>query len=225
MKNNLIKSIIGLICFTLVFSIISPSLAQATESQDLQINNSFSQETLVDNEIDKEEINDFLYSEEDFQDTLPYEEALAIYQNKLLENSNSNIEPSTQQRNLFRLVFSVVRSGVNYVVKVTSKGKKIKDVRNGKLEVDVSKHINANNRFKDYGSMDKLVKYIVEDIRRTDVGDLIKDGHNSIKTLYGKDKKLLEIRFYVEDGKLLSFNAFPAHSARDAGNVIWLVPQ
>ncbi|GAB0171810.1 DUF4258 domain-containing protein [Lysinibacillus sp. CTST325] len=55
MKNNLIKSIIGLIFFTLVFSIISPSLAKASESQDLQINNSFDQEeALTDNEFDGE---------------------------------------------------------------------------------------------------------------------------------------------------------------------------
>ncbi len=32
MKNNLIKSIIGLIWFTLVLSIIAPSFAQANES-------------------------------------------------------------------------------------------------------------------------------------------------------------------------------------------------
>ncbi len=40
LKNNIIKNIIGLICFTLVFSIISPSLAKASEPQDLQINDS-----------------------------------------------------------------------------------------------------------------------------------------------------------------------------------------
>ena len=118
-----------------------------------------------------------------------------------------------------------MRSGVNYVVKVTSKGNKIKDVRNGKLEVDVSKHINAGNRFKDYGDMDKLVKYIVEDIRRSDQDNVVKDGWNSIKTYYGKGDKKLEIRFYIEDGKLLSFNAFPDHSKKEAGNVIWLIPQ
>ncbi|WP_254664261.1 hypothetical protein [Lysinibacillus fusiformis] len=93
------------------------------------------------------------------------------------------------------------------------------------MEVDVNKHINANNRFKEYGNIDTLVNYIIEDIRRTDSGDLIKDGWNSIKTVYGKDNKLLEIRFYVEDGKLLSFNAFPDHSKKDASNVIWLAPQ
>jgi len=40
--------------------------------------------------MDKEEIYLFLYSEKDFQDTLPYEESLAIYQNKLLDNSIFN---------------------------------------------------------------------------------------------------------------------------------------
>lgn len=118
-----------------------------------------------------------------------------------------------------------MRSGVNYVVKVTSKGNKIKDVRNGRLEVDVNKHINAKNRFKDYGDMDKLIKYIVEDIRRVDAAGMIKNGDNSIKTVYGKDNKLLEIRFHIKDGELYQFNAFPNHSDRELGNVIWLAPQ
>lgn len=37
--------------------------------------------------------------------------------------------------------------------------------------------------------------------------------------------KLLEIRFHVKDGELYSFNAFPGHSTRDLGNVVYLVPQ
>jgi len=94
-----------------------------------------------------------------------------------------------------------------------------------KRRVDVSKHINAGNRFKDYGDMDKLVKYIVEDIRRSDQDNVVKDGWDSIKTYYEKGDKKLEIRFFIEDGKLLSFNAFPDHSSKDAGNVIWLIPQ
>lgn len=221
MKNNLIKSIFGLICLTLVFN-LTTSLAKANETQDLPM----PEESFLFDEMNQlEEINDFLFNDIDFQDTPSYEESLAIYQNKLLENSSSNMGPSIQPRSLFRLAFSVVRSGVNYVVKVTSKGKKIKDVRNSKLEVDVNKHINANNRFKDYGNIDTLVNYIVEDIRRTDSADLLKDGWNSIKTVYGKDNKLLEIRFYIEDGKLVSFNAFPDHSKKEAGNVIWLAPQ
>lgn len=170
-------------------------------------------------------INDFLYSEEGFQDAPSYEESLAIYQNKLLENSNTDIQPSIQSFGILRLIFSVLKSGANYIVKVTSKGKKIKDVRNGKLEIDVDKHINAKNRFKDYGDMDDLIEYIVEDIARSDEAGYVKDGHNSNKTVYGKDNKLLEIRFYVKDKKLYSFNAFPNHSNRDAGNVILLAPQ
>ncbi|MEB2280068.1 hypothetical protein LAV73_08645 [Lysinibacillus xylanilyticus] len=51
MKNNIIKNIIGLICFTLVFSIISPSFAKASEPQNLQINDSFSQEVINEQEI------------------------------------------------------------------------------------------------------------------------------------------------------------------------------
>ncbi|MEK4091741.1 hypothetical protein [Viridibacillus sp. FSL H8-0110] len=51
MKNKIIKNIIGLICFALVFSIISPSLAKASETQDLQINDSFSQEVINEQEI------------------------------------------------------------------------------------------------------------------------------------------------------------------------------
>ncbi|MGE7998522.1 hypothetical protein ACQKOF_07570 [Lysinibacillus sp. NPDC093190] len=51
MKNNIIKNIIGLICFTLIFSIISPSLAKASEPQGLQINDSFSQEVINEQEI------------------------------------------------------------------------------------------------------------------------------------------------------------------------------
>ncbi len=55
MKNNIIKNIIGLICFTLVFSIISPRLAKANEHQDLQINGSFSQEEVI---IEQEIVNE-----------------------------------------------------------------------------------------------------------------------------------------------------------------------
>ena len=89
----------------------------------------------------------------------------------------------------------------------------------------MSKHINANNRFKDYGDIDKLVKYIVDDIKRLDDYGLAKSGDNTIRTVYGSDNKLLEIRFHVKDGKLYSFNAFPGHSTRDLGNVVYLVPQ
>lgn len=103
--------------------------------------------------------------------------------------------------------------------------KAVKSVRNGKLEIDVKKHINAGNRFENYGNMDKLVDYIVEDIRRVDDLVLAKEGWNSIKTMYGSTNKKLEIRFFVEDGKLLSFNAFPDHSKKEAGNVMWMVPQ
>lgn len=73
--------------------------------------------------------------------------------------------------------------------------------------------------------MDKLVKYIVEDIRRVDAAGLVKNGDNSIKTIYGKDAKLLEIRFHVKNGELYQFNAFPDHSKRELGNVIYLAPQ
>ena len=155
----------------------------------------------------------------DMTDVTTYEESFAVYQ----ENNPVNLE--VEQYNIFRLLFSVLKSGANYIVKVTSKGKTIKGVRNGKLEVDVNKHINAKNRFKDYGDMDKLVKYIVEDIRRVDEGGWVKSGDNSIKTVYGKDNKLLEIRFHVKDGELYQFNAFPNHSDRELGNVIWLAPQ
>lgn len=82
-----------------------------------------------------------------------------------------------------------------------------------------------DNRFKDWGDMDKLVKYIVEDVRRSDQDNVVKYGFDSIKTYYGKGDKKLEIRFFIEDGKLLSFNAFPDHSNKEAGNVIWLIPQ
>ncbi|MGE7597079.1 hypothetical protein [Lysinibacillus fusiformis] len=224
MKNNLFKGFIFMLSFMLVFSVMSPALANASELQELPINDSLNYEETGFDELDFDELtNNFLLGIGDFENPLSDEESLTIFNNKILENQYSNEHPSVEQFNLFRLAFSVVRSGVNYVVKVTSKGNKIKDVRNGKLEVDVNKHINAKNRFKDYGDMDKLIKYIVEDIRRVDEGKLIKDGHNSIKTFYG-DKKL-EIRFYVKDGKLQSFNAFPDHSKKEAGNVIWLVPQ
>lgn len=51
MKNNFLKYFVVLMCLTLAFSIISPSLAEASESQDSQINSSIP-ETTVDNEFD-----------------------------------------------------------------------------------------------------------------------------------------------------------------------------
>ncbi|WP_246020487.1 hypothetical protein [Lysinibacillus telephonicus] len=214
MKSKLLKSFIVFLNFILIFSILSPSLVNASETQNVQYS-----------KTEEELINDFLYNDEDFQDTLTYQESLEIYNRNILENSHSISEQTIKPFNLFSLLFSLVRSGTTYIIKVTKKGNVIKNVRNGKLEVDVSKHINAKNRFKDYGNIDKLVKYIVEDIRRVDELKKIKEGHNSIKTVYGPDNKLLEIRFYVKDGELYSFNAFPNHSSRDAGNVIWLAPQ
>jgi len=155
MKNNLFKGFIFMLSFMLVFSVMSPALANASEIQELPTNDSLNHE-----ETDFDELtNNFLLGIGDFEDPLSDEESLAIFNNKILENQYSNDHPSVEQFNLFRLAFSVVRSGVNYVVKVTSKGNKIKDVRNGKLEVDVSKHINAGNRFKDYGDMDNGLIY------------------------------------------------------------------
>lgn len=173
------------------------------------------------NSVDDISESDFM-TFKDMTDVLTYEESFLTYQNAINENSiNSEVE----QYNIFKLLFSLVKSGKNFILKVSSKGKTIKNVRNGKLEVDVDKHINAKNRFKNYGDIDKLVKYIVEDIRRVDAGGWVKNGDNSIKTVYGKDNKLLEIRFHVKDGELYQFNAFPDHSSRDLGNVIWLAPQ
>lgn len=191
------------------------------------------------NENDLEEVNEWSSSElnlvddilasdfmtfKDMTDLSTYERSLYTYQKNINQNpiiTDTEIQPYF----LLRLLFSLAKSGQNYVLKVSKKGKTIKDVRNGKLEVDVDKHINAKNRFKDYGDIDKLVKYIVEDIRRLDELGLVKAGDNSIKTVYGKDQKLLEIRFHIKDGKLYHFNAFPNHSSRDLGNVVWLTPQ
>lgn len=161
---------------------------------------------------------------EDFTDTLSYEESFAIYQEKIAETPEiSQVQPYF----LLRLLFSLVKSGTNYVLKITSKGKTIKSVRNGKLEVDLKTHINAKDRFSkaNYGNLDTLVKYIVEDIRRMDAAGFVKNGDNTIRTVYGKDQKLLEIRFHVQKGELLQFNALPDHSRRDLGNVVYLVPQ
>ena len=46
-----------------------------------------------------------------------------------------------------------------------------------------------NNRFKDWGDMDKLVKYIVEDIHRSDQDNVVKYGFNSIKRITEKEIK------------------------------------
>ncbi len=56
MKNNFIKSFIVFLSFILIFSILSPSLANASEpqSQDLQINDSLSQETPVVEDVEND---------------------------------------------------------------------------------------------------------------------------------------------------------------------------
>jgi len=55
LKNNIFRNIIGLICFTLIFSIVSPSFAFASEPEDLQINDSFNQEINYEQEINNEQ--------------------------------------------------------------------------------------------------------------------------------------------------------------------------
>lgn len=194
------------------------SFANENESESIK-EDSFTQLRLVDDVYE----SDFL-NFKDMTDLSTSTDSFVVYPEKINQNS---AELVVQPNNIFRLLFSVIKNGALYIVKVSSKGKTIKDVRNGKLEVDVDSHINAKNRFgeKNYGSMDKLVKYIVEDIRRADAAGLVKEGDNSIKTVYGEDLKPLEIRFHVSDGKLLQFNAFPNHSKRELGNVLWLVPQ
>lgn len=214
LSRKIFSSIMAMI---LLFTVI-PIHSFASENLSEEITEeSFNQLELVDSLLESDFMNF-----KDMTDVLTYEENFITYQENIQENQEgSEIQPY----NIFRLLFSLVKSGTNYIVKVTSKGKTIKNVRNGKLEVDVNKHINAKNRFEKYGNMDKLVKYIVEDIRRVDAAGLVKNGDNSIKTIYGKDAKLLEIRFHVKNGELYQFNAFPDHSKRELGNVIYLAPQ
>lgn len=223
MVKRLKKIISSILAVVLLLSVIPiHSFANGDKLEGINDEDSSTQLNLVD-DISESDFMTF----KDMTDISTYKESFVIYQDKISGNSvNSEVEAfEVEAFNIFRLIFSLVRSGTNYVLKVTSKGKTIKNVRNGKLEVDVDKHINAKNRFKDYGDMDKLVKYIVEDIRRVDAEGLVKNGDNSIKTVYGKDNKLLEIRFHVKDGELYQFNAFPNHSDRQLGNVIWLAPQ
>lgn len=188
-------------------------------ASELETNNN----VLTENVEDLYE-SDFLNFEDLESGSLTYEEAIKIY-NEEITNAEIHEEQKIQPFNLFRLLFSIAKSGANYIVKVSSKGKTIKGVRNGELKVDVSRHINAKNRFKDYGDIDKLVEYIVEDIRRLDAAGYVEEGDNTIKTVYGSDNKLLEIRLNVENGILRQFNAFPNHSNRQLGNVRYLAPQ
>lgn len=110
MKNNLIKSIIGLIFFTLVFSIISPSLAKANESQDLQINNSINQEeTLAVNELDGETdgLNQILDTPSDsFNDRINLEDEFEI---------QPRIAPVIPL-----LAGIVIRSGVSFIARTST---------------------------------------------------------------------------------------------------------
>lgn len=118
-------------------------------------------EEISTKQVKKVDESDFLDFKDMESQALTYSEAMNIYKEKTgkgeINLGEIKEESTIAPLNWLRLLFSLVKSGTNYIIKVTSKGKTIKDVRNGKLEVDVSKHINANNRFKDYGDIDKLV--------------------------------------------------------------------
>ncbi|WP_253734903.1 hypothetical protein [Lysinibacillus fusiformis] len=60
MKNNIFKNIIGLICFTLIFSIVTPSFAFASESQDADLISNVNQETGSVNEIENDTVSENL---------------------------------------------------------------------------------------------------------------------------------------------------------------------
>ncbi len=101
MKNNLFKGFIFMLSFMLVFSVMSPALANASEIQELPTNDSLNHE-----ETDFDELtNNFLLGIGDFEDPLSDEESLAIFNNKILENQYSNDHPSVEQFNLFSLRF------------------------------------------------------------------------------------------------------------------------
>ncbi|OEH91063.1 hypothetical protein BFG57_06735 [Bacillus solimangrovi] len=70
------------------------------------------------------------------------------------------------------------------------------------------------------------MEYLNEDIIRVDELNSVKNGGDTtIRTVYGRTNKPLEIRFHVQDGELKSFNAFPGHSKRDVDNLIWSASQ
>ena len=64
-----------------------------------------------------------------------------------------------------------------------------------------------NNRFKDWGDMDKLVKYIVEDIHRSDQDNVVKYGFNSIKRITEKEIKIRN-SFLYRGWKIIKFQCF-----------------
>ncbi len=94
MKNNLFKGFIFMLSFMLVFSVISPALANASELQELPINDSLNYEETGFDELDFDELtNNFLLGIGDFENPLFDEESLTIFNNKILENQYSNDIP------------------------------------------------------------------------------------------------------------------------------------
>lgn len=94
MKNNLFKGFIFMLSFMLVFSVISPALANASELQELPINDSLIHEETGFDELDFDELtNNFLLGIGDFENPLFDEESLTIFNNKILENQYSNDIP------------------------------------------------------------------------------------------------------------------------------------
>lgn len=122
MKNNIFKNIIGLICFTLIFSIVSPSFAFASESQDADLINPVNQETVIVNEIDN-----------DTEDNDTESENLEIIQDETTQiddisppSIDNEIEAQPYALPLVPLLAGlVIKRGVTYIVK-TSSGRIVK---------------------------------------------------------------------------------------------------
>lgn len=117
MKNNIFKNIIGLICFTLIFSIVSPSFAFASEPLDADLISPVNQETVIVKEIDNDTKSE---NQEIIQDETTLIDEISP------PSIDNEIEAQPYALPLVPLLAGIViKKGVEYVVK-TSAGRIVK---------------------------------------------------------------------------------------------------
>ena len=109
LKKNYFKSFVALICFALTFSIISPSLAFASEPQEIKLENSLNQESIIVNEVNYElqDVNQDVFT--------PIND---------LNSPRIDLESEVQPLALPVipiLAGLVIKKGVTYIVKTSSK--------------------------------------------------------------------------------------------------------
>ncbi|QPA59126.1 hypothetical protein INQ55_01640 [Lysinibacillus sphaericus] len=190
-KLNFFKGFVALICFALAFSIISPSLAFASESQAVELEVSLNQEPNIievenESQIDNQEINtDVNTSIDDL--------------NGPRADFESEVQPNALPV-IPLLAGLVIRQGVSYIVKTSSK--RVLKLRS-----------HASDQAVDRGITGKMIddaltngtKYV--DVLSGERVAWIDTGGNQVAVLLKKDTDVIDTVYFEDHKKLKWFKS------------------